>query len=474
MMLDIDGQEFSIHEHSLSPVSERTELDTNSSQASSKRQQKPPSISQALLSKRYSPQTKFSSTAPLCLSPKAATNLLSPPSSTSSASPSNLNRSNQANSSHSISPQDVDHSSSPNLTERAKLFGNSKPIRKKREVCSEKKTSEPEHDFSPKFSHNSFGASSQSNYHSHPSLQRVPKRTTQLIQLFESGSSPTSPTHSMLNTEAISRSKSPANRAQLSSGEKISPIEALEASRRARNARNQRIKPSLPQYPALAAEGHYSLPPSSSPEVRSSETCIPTSPSLDSINTNAVLEPSQAELEHMKLRTERRERTAQAENVRLNSLPKKAKDLPPSTEQRSPMSDEFIRHRKSIASSVTSNFSESKVLISGMIWYRNPQSQKWKETRGILTPKALYLANEGGEIDPASPGQSIELDLTGCTSVESIRSKRSYGPDFSEPHLHLLRITWAEFDHRINSRVEHEEFLACGRATQRADWASCP
>jgi hypothetical protein len=134
------------------------------------------------------------------------------------------------------------------------------------------------------------------------------------------------------------------------------------------------------------------------------------------------------------------------------------------------MSDHFLKHRKSVASSITTRISDVQVLHSGSIWYRNPQTNQWRQTRGILTTEAVYLMNENGEVDQNLPDQSIELNLSGCTSVESVRSKRSYGPDFNEPHLHILRIAWAEFDPRSNSRTEFEEFLGCSRATQRADW----
>ncbi|KAI7963807.1 hypothetical protein MJO29_004234 [Puccinia striiformis f. sp. tritici] len=51
----------------------------------------------------------------------------------------------------------------------------------------------------------------------------------------------------------------------------------------------------------------------------------------------------------------------------------------------------------------------------------------------------------------SSPDQSIELNLTDCTSVESVQSQQSDGPDLNQPHLHLLMIAWAGFNPRTNS-----------------------
>lgn len=478
VMLDIEGDEFTIHEHSLSPVSERTELST----ISSKRSSNP----QAILAQRLMPQNRFRPTAPLCLSPKPK--YLSPLSASSVTSSTKRNLGpnlDRPHSTHGVSSTNQDPiPSGSNLSDRAKIFGTSTPSLRPRDTLTKSASS---HDLfsSPLQSSSLFpddtnltGATT-----SRPSLQRIPKKATALIQMFEGGSSspasgsqssipigfpPHKPRPISLSPTKLNSSSSqaaPLNRIQYpipgpsaSTPSRLSAFEAIEASRKARTARQQR------QYVSESALNQFA----------STSTLPATDHDALTTSSSIPFEETEADQQRIQSRNERRERVAQAERGQLvpppSSPTKFSRQARYQDSLKSPMSERLIQHRKSIASSITSNLSDIQILHHGTIWYRNPQTNQWGETRGILTSDAVYLMNEKGEIDRASSNQSIELNLRNCTAVESVRSKRSYGPDFSDPHLHMLRIAWTEFDPSSNSRVEHEEFLGCTRATQRADW----
>ncbi|MBW0472807.1 hypothetical protein O181_012522 [Austropuccinia psidii MF-1] len=398
IMLDNQGREFSIHEHSLSPVTERTELDT-SSNLSINQNQKPSSIHKLI---------PIQSTQPLSFSPK-----------------SKLHHHNR-----SLSPTFTRSSSNNSLNLKQTFNQIQSNLQIPQSGSSNDLLSPP----------NSHPKSSR------PSLHRIPKRTTQLIQLFEGAGSSSTPTFTL----------PPSN----SSGSNQNSKSTFK------------LKSSSPsQLPSRS-----NLPYSSNLNLKSIQTSSSTSPKLQPIDkSNSLKLPdlSQLEKDRIRLRNERRQRTELAKKGLIKSNPPTSpiqSDKSSLFKINSPMSDKPLKHRLSISSSITSNLTEPQILHSGSIWYRNPQVKQWKETHGILTAEALYLLNQNGQIDHSSPNQSIELVLRGCTSVESVRSKRSFGPDFNEPHLHMLRIAWAEFDQKTNSRIEHEEFLGCSRATQRADW----
>ncbi|KAG0150274.1 hypothetical protein CROQUDRAFT_720452 [Cronartium quercuum f. sp. fusiforme G11] len=468
VMLDIEGDEFTIHEHSLSPVSERTELSTISSKKSQNRQRSSANP-QNTLSQRFISQNGFQSTAPLCLSPNKH---LSPPTSSSTTSPKRRTRpeSDRPNSSTSVSPNQ-DSTLGLNFTDRAKVFGEAKSIRP-REFSHLNKSALSNDILSSPTQLCHLSPDDPQAATSRPSLQRIPKKATALIQMFEGGTSPASssspqkskpPSSCQASTLALSH-PAPINRLQyptlthvLSTPSQRSAFEALEASRRARAARQQRHYASgsaiddLPTHPTRATYDDDRIP----------QNVAPSSPVTSTLGS--TIEFSEAEQERIRLRNERRERVALAEKGQL-APPSPPKDF------RTPISEQHIHHRKSIASSIATTLSDVQILQHGSIWYRNPETHDWRETRGLLTAEAVYLMNQNGDVDPSTGGQPIELSLRNCTAVESVRSKRAYGPDFSEPHLHILRIAWTEFDHSTNARVEHEEFLGCTRATQRADW----
>ncbi|KAI9602511.1 hypothetical protein H4Q26_001801 [Puccinia striiformis f. sp. tritici PST-130] len=403
LMLDIDGREFSIHEHSLSPVSERTELDTESSK-----------------------------TAKRSFNPSS-------PSSLRSSSTSSLRASRQIDSSNEP----------PNETRPASYGANSlSPLHAK-----------SSHFLSP--------SPATTNNLGHPSLNRLPKKTTQLIQLFENSTN--------LSPSSIPNS-TPPNRGTPANQNQSSPHPNFTSRLPPGNQARGR-SPQAPVSPTQTKEASnfdltdYLPGRSNSPQINL-RSHSPAPGSFESLNSAMIPGPTITEQECLRLRKERRERIAMASknHTAASAVQPKVESQAPYLEAPSPMSDHFLKHRKSVASSLTSRISDVQVLHSGSIWYRNPQTSQWRETRGILTTSSIYLMNENGEVDQSSPDQSIELNLTGCTSVESVRSKRSYGPDFNQPHLHILRIAWAEFDPRTNSRAEYEEFLGCSRATQRADW----
>ncbi|KAA1066290.1 hypothetical protein PGT21_027530 [Puccinia graminis f. sp. tritici] len=442
VMLDIDGREFSIHEHSLSPVSERTELETESSKTSSNKRRP---LVQSVLSQRF--QSGLQSTAPLALSPKPK-HLSTPssPSSPRSSSPSSL---------RAAVPKKIDHPShfsQPVHQNRPASFGSHSP-----------------NSLSPVLTKSSHLLSSPpvpGNSLAHPSLHRLPKKTSHLIQLFENSKNQ-SPSSIPMSTPP--NKTTPTNRIQSAPNSNLSSRFPSENHARGKS-------PQVPVSPTQTREAsNFYLTDHSAGRLNSPQSKAPQSPaagSTESLSSAALPGPSMTEQECLRLRRERRERIAMASKnhaaasaTRLKNESQTAHLAPPS-----PMSDHFLKHRKSVASSITTRISDVQVLHSGSIWYRNPQTNQWRQTRGILTTEAVYLMNENGEVDQNLPDQSIELNLSGCTSVESVRSKRSYGPDFNEPHLHILRIAWAEFDPRSNSRTEFEEFLGCSRATQRADW----
>ncbi|KAH9810312.1 hypothetical protein DFH28DRAFT_902954 [Melampsora americana] len=436
VMLDIEGDEFTIHEHSLSPVTERTELSTISSKQSSNRQ-RPFANPQAILAQRLMPQNRFRPTAPLSLSPKPKH--LSPLSTSSVSSSTNRHSHlDRPHSSQGVSTSQDPIPSGSNLSDRAKIFGTSKTLRP-RDTLTKSASS---HDlFSPPLQSSSLfpddthltGAAT-----SRPSLQRIPKKATALIQMFEGGSSsapgsqsnipigfpphkprplslsPTKPNSSSAQAASSNRSQHSIPEPSGSTPSRLSAFEALEASRKARTARQQR------QYVSESALNQFAS--------------TSTIPALDhdalTTSSSVPFEETAEEQQRIQSRNERRERVAQAERGQV-VVPRSSPTKIPRQQRyqdslKSPMSERLIQHRKSIASSITSNLT--------------------------------------------SPNQSIELNLRNCTAVESVRSKRSYGPDFSDPHLHMLRIAWTEFDSSTNSRVEHEEYLGCTRATQRADW----
>ncbi|WAR57371.1 hypothetical protein PtB15_8B418 [Puccinia triticina] len=437
VMLDIDGQEFSVHEHSLSPVSERTELDTESSKTNSSKRRP---LVQSVLSHRF--QSGIQSTAPLTLSPKPK-HLSPSPSSPRPSSTSSL----------PAGSKQIDHPSHFSqlvYQNRPTSFGNHSP-NSLSPVYNTKSThllSSP-----PAPGNSSLG---------HPSLNRLPKKTSQLIQLFE-------------NTT----NRSPSNIPTSTPPNKLHPINRIQSSPNSRVPPENHLRAKSPQAPVPPTQtreaSNFNLTDhlagrSNSPQIKTSVPHSPAAGPIESLNSPASLGPSMTEQECLRLRKERRERIAMASKIHAAASRTKVDSQPAYLEPPSPMSDQFLKHRKSVASSITSRISDVQVLHSGAIWYRNPQTNQWRQTRGILTTEAVYLMNENGEVDQNSPDQAIELRLGGCISVESVRSKRSYGPDFDEPHLHILRIAWAEFDPRSNSRTEYEEFLGCSRATQRADW----
>ncbi|KNE98022.1 hypothetical protein PSTG_08696 [Puccinia striiformis f. sp. tritici PST-78] len=435
LMLDIDGREFSIHEHSLSPVSERTELDTESSKTGSNKRRP---LVQSVLSQQF--QAGHQSTAPLTLSPKPKDHSTpSSPSSLRSSSTSSLRASRQIDSSNEP----------PNETRPASYGANSlSPIHAK-----------SSHFLSP--------SPATTNNLGHPSLNRLPKKTTQLIQLFENSTN--------LSPSSIPNS-TPPNRGTPANQNQSSPHPNFTSRLPPENQARGR-SPQAPVSPTQTKEASnfdltdYLPGRSNSPQINL-RSHSPAPGSFESLNSAMIPGPSITEQECLRLRKERRERIAMASknHTAASAVQPKVESQAPYLEAPSPMLDHFLKHRKSVASSLTSRISDVQVLHSGSIWYRNPQTSQWRETRGILTTSSIYLMNENGEVDQSSPDQSIELNLTGCTSVESVRSKRSYGPDLNQPHLHILRIAWAEFDPRTNSRAEYEEFLGCSRATQRADW----
>lgn len=450
VMLDIEGREFSIHEHSLSPVSERTELETQSSKTSNSKRRP---LVQSVLSQRF--QSGIQSTAPLALSPKPK-HLSTPssPSSPLSSSTSSLRASKHLDR-YKESNQPVDQTKpvslgthSPNSL--SPVFGKSNHLLT-----------------TPPGPGNTLG---------HPSLNRLPKKTSQLIQLFESSTN-LSPSNKPNSTPP--NKTTPSNRIQSSPHSNFSPPRLLAGSQTRGNSPQPPISSTQTKAASNFNLTDYSSCRSHSPQIKAAQLNLaepsprsPAASSVECLNLAMIPGPSITEQECQRLRRERRERIAMAsKNHATPSAPRLLVDSQTSRlEAPSPMSDQFVKHRKSIASSLTSRISDVQVLHSGAIWYRNPQTNQWRQTRGILTNEAVYLMNENGEVDQHIPDQSIELNLSGCTSVESVRSKRSYGPEFNEPHLHILRIAWAEFDPRANSRTEYEEFLGCSRATQRADW----
>jgi hypothetical protein len=421
--------------------SERTELDTESSKSSNNRRRP---LVQSVLSQRF--QSGIQSTAPLTLSPKPKPHSI--PSSSPSSPPASLRASKQIH----YNPDDLKQPIRP------ASFGAHSP-----------------NSLSPVFNRSNHQLTSplgSGTNLGHPSLNRLPKKTSALIQLFESSTPPSIPTSTPPNKTA------PPNRIQ------SSPHSNFSSRLLPQNFAPGK-PPQPPVSPTQTREGSnfnnltdYSVRRSNSPHIEAQRHLsgpVPQSPgagSIGSLNLAMIPGPSITEQECQRLRKERRERIAMASK---NHVPASAPQIkintqPSHLEPPSPMSNQFLKHRKSVASSLTSRISDVQVLHSGSIWYRNPQTNQWRQTRGILTTEAIYLMNENGEVDQNIPDQSIELSLSGCTSVESVRSKRSYGPEFNEPHLHILRIAWAEFDPSTNSRTEYEEFLGCSRATQRADW----
>ncbi|POW08400.1 hypothetical protein PSHT_09564, partial [Puccinia striiformis] len=402
LMLDIDGREFSIHEHSLSPVSERTELDTESSKTGSNKRRP---LVQSVLSQQF--QAGHQSTAPLTLSPKPKDH------STPRHHPVFIDSSNEP----------------PNETRPASYGANSlSPLHAK-----------SSHFLSP--------SPATTNNLGHPSLNRLPKKTTQLIQLFENSTN--------LSPSSIPNS-TPPNRGTPANQNQSSPHPNF-TSRLPPGKPGSRKIASSTSFPDQTKEASnfdltdYLPGRSNSPQINL-RSHSPAPGSFESLNSAMIPGPTITEQECLRLRKERRERIAMASknHTAASAVQPKVESQAPYLEAPSPI--------------------DVQVLHSGSIWYRNPQTSQWRETRGILTTSSIYLMNENGEVDQSSPDQSIELNLTGCTSVESVRSKRSYGPNLNQPHLHILRIAWAEFDPRTNSRAEYEEFLGCSRATQRADW----
>lgn len=448
-MMDIDGREFSIHEHSLSPVSERTELETSSSKTSHSKRRP---LVQTVLSQRLHSEHGLHPVAPLSLSPKPKH--LSTPS-----SPSSPYRSPPASSTPS-KLADRPRDSRP-LSEPQKLATLPPRSSSPAQIKSTHLFSSPPGSISP----------------GRPSIHRLPKKTSHLIQLFENSLASSSPPKLPISTSphhtAIPSSSQPAFTTQNRSYTSI-PVEHPDRGSSPHSpasplqARNQSKFSSMDPLVGRSSSPHLRSPNVS---LRASSPHSPGLNSMDRLDPTSLPAPSMTEMECLRHRQERRERIAMAVKNHTPHSPSRLKinDATSKLDISSPRSDHPLKHRKSVASSLTSRISD-RVLHAGTIWYRNPKANRWRETRGILTPEALYLMNEHGEVDPNVPDQSIELSLSGCTSVESVRSKRSYGPDFSEPHLHILRIAWAEFDPRTNSRIEYEEFLGCGRATQRADW----
>lgn len=105
-----------------------------------------------------------------------------------------------------------------------------------------------------------------------------------------------------------------------------------------------------------------------------------------------------------------------------------------------------------------------QIIHHGALWHRDPSAtagslDAWREHRALLTSRALFLSPASSTSDD----EATELNLRHCSSVESVRAKRSTAPTPSDdqPHLHLFRIVWAD---------GHEELLGCVRAMHRADW----
>lgn len=406
VMMDIDGREFSIHEHSLSPVSERTELETSSSKTSHSKRRP---LVQTVLSQRLHSEHGLHPVAPLSLSPKPKH--LSTPS-----SPSSPYRSPPASSTPS-KLADRPRDSRP-LSEPQKLATLPPRSSSPAQIKSTHLFSSPPGSISP----------------GRPSIHRLPKKTSHLIQLFENSLASSSPPKLPISTSphhtAIPSSSQPAFTTQNRSYTSI-PVEHPDRGSSPHSpasplqARNQSKFSSMDPLVGRSSSPHLRSPNVS---LRASSPHSPGLNSMDRLDPTSLPAPSMTEMECLRQRQERRERIAMAVKNHTPHSPSRLKinDATSKLDISSPRSDHPLKHRKSVASSLTSRISD-RVLHAGTIWYRNPKANRWRETRGILTPEALYLMNEHGEVDPNVPDQSIELSLSGCTSVESVRIRGVFG-----------------------------------------------